>query len=399
MLKDLKIDDIFTRILGKAWMFLFALVQLLPIGAAYGQENVIASDTVHVCRSYLLPIDLNETLGVSFALGAGKWYNADGTLRPGNGNIFLYDPTQLDAGSYLFYFKIAKYENDCLEQEESCYEVIVDAYDVPVPLGDTIQRFCYVPNEQPTLALLDVVGLDVQFYDSLSGGSALPLETMLENKVYYASQTEGACGEGVLRLPVRVELQLEPNLQIENNYIVSLGSYDLNTLNITDLHNTAGTYSFHSKKPEHGYDMSNQLHNLIIKASDTIYVMKTTEFGCFDIESVLLVIENELDIPDGFSPNGDGINDLFVIEGISKLYPDASLKVYNRWGMLIYHKEQYGNEERWGELEAWWNGVADASKLSISGSGSVLPVGTYLYTLVLNDAEEIVRKGTIFLNR
>lgn len=56
--------------------------------------------------------------------------------------------------------------------------------------------------------------------------------------------------------------------------------------------------------------------------------------------SVVGNCKNPKDIPDIFTPNGDGKNDKFVIQG---LLPNSSLEVYNRWGNVIYSKAEYDN--------------------------------------------------------
>ncbi len=50
----------------------------------------------------------------------------------------------------------------------------------------------------------------------------------------------------------------------------------------------------------------------------------------------------EFKIPNAFSPNADGINDFFVIQGIEEC-PNNELFIYNRWGELVYYKEKYDN--------------------------------------------------------
>ncbi|MGM0648483.1 MAG: gliding motility-associated C-terminal domain-containing protein, partial [Bacteroidota bacterium] len=88
-------------------------------------------------------------------------------------------------------------------------------------------------------------------------------------------------------------------------------------------------------------------------------------------------------IPEGFSPNGDRINDLFVITGI-EFYPENSIVIFNRWGDKVFKASPYRNT---------WDGT---STLGISNSDK-LPVGTYFYLLDLGGDNVI--KGTIYLNR
>jgi len=102
----------------------------------------------------------------------------------------------------------------------------------------------------------------------------------------------------------------------------------------------------------------------------------------------------ELFIPNAFSPDGDGINDFFKIWCINK-YPLAKLEVFNRWGTLVYSKEEYGNEQKWGETEAWWDGSANQG---LKTGGGKLPSGTYFYIFYPGESSG-QKKGTVFLNR
>jgi len=89
---------------------------------------------------------------------------------------------------------------------------------------------------------------------------------------------------------------------------------------------------------------------------------------------------------DAFTPNGDGINDLLVFEGI-ELHPNNILTIINRWGATVYTKKGYDNT---------WDGISDYN-LTINRSKG-LPVGTYFYYLTLLD-EEVNFTGYIYLNR
>ncbi len=86
-------------------------------------------------------------------------------------------------------------------------------------------------------------------------------------------------------------------------------------------------------------------------------------------------------IPEGFSPNGDGINDLFVIRGIPA-GQTLSLTVYNRWGQAVFQQTPYANE---------WDGTTNTGGNARSG----LPDGTYFYVAHLSDGREYARFLTL----
>ncbi len=79
--------------------------------------------------------------------------------------------------------------------------------------------------------------------------------------------------------------------------------------------------------------------------------------------SAVFTATGDLFIPNLITPNGDGKNDLFVILGLNH-YPNATLRIYNRWGSEVYQSQNYQND--WG--------------------GSGLNDGTYYYILIVNTA-------------
>lgn len=90
------------------------------------------------------------------------------------------------------------------------------------------------------------------------------------------------------------------------------------------------------------------------------------EFG-----PVMLIDVDELclKIPNAITPNSDGINDTWIIEGLEK-YPSNIVRVFNRWGQLLYYGE-HGAEP--------WDGT--------TLEGNMVPTGNYLYVIDLFDGE------------
>jgi gliding motility-associated-like protein len=86
-------------------------------------------------------------------------------------------------------------------------------------------------------------------------------------------------------------------------------------------------------------------------------------------------------IPDAFSPNGDGIDDYFVIKHSDGL--KLNIQVYNRWGELVYRSTDYQNN---------WDGKGVNSFL-----GKDLPEGTYYYILLTTDASGDEKKYSGFI--
>lgn len=89
-------------------------------------------------------------------------------------------------------------------------------------------------------------------------------------------------------------------------------------------------------------------------------------------------------IPEGFSPNGDGVNDRFVIQNVPTGIT-VQVEIYNRWGHLVYQNMNYKND---------WDGTSNQG-IKTADSRQGLPDGTYYYQIRLSDGREFVRFLTL----
>ena len=86
--------------------------------------------------------------------------------------------------------------------------------------------------------------------------------------------------------------------------------------------------------------------------------------------------------PNAFSPDGDGINDLFKISGQGIM--DFQIEIYNRWGQMVYKSF---------DLSSGWDGTFNGKKL---------PTGTFVYKIKTSKYGvelELVKSGTVALVR
>jgi gliding motility-associated-like protein/uncharacterized repeat protein (TIGR01451 family) len=126
------------------------------------------------------------------------------------------------------------------------------------------------------------------------------------------------------------------------------------------------------------------------------FVSANTQDGSLTEASSTVTVQVEqceLVIPTGFSPNDDGIQDTWRITCLEN-YPDARVEIYNRWGNLVFEKDNFGNPDVHG-ADAWWSGYS--SKKWTFGNDK-LPASTYFFILDLNDGNEPLT-GHLFLNR
>jgi gliding motility-associated-like protein len=116
------------------------------------------------------------------------------------------------------------------------------------------------------------------------------------------------------------------------------------------------------------YDWSGNTGPLLWAIPSGSYPVTVTDaYGCS--VTATFSIDCAEDIPIGINqlltPNGDGKNDRWILEDLY-LYPNHSVKVFNRWGVLVYEAAPYLND---------WAGTWEAG----NGDGSVLPSASYYY--------------------
>ena len=91
-------------------------------------------------------------------------------------------------------------------------------------------------------------------------------------------------------------------------------------------------------------------------------------------------------VPEAITPDGDNINDVMVIEGLSS-FPNNTLQIFNRWGNVVYAAAPYAND---------WDGTSNSNFNIV---GNQLPTGTYYYVLDSGDETVEILKGYIFIQR
>lgn len=97
----------------------------------------------------------------------------------------------------------------------------------------------------------------------------------------------------------------------------------------------------------------------------TTYTINVIDLvGCEAQDSVTITVKDKFEFPSGFSPNGDGVNDIWNLAFLEK-YKTSTVVVMNRWGQVVFESEGYLIP---------WDGKMN---------GEYLPVGTYYYIIDL----------------
>lgn len=97
-----------------------------------------------------------------------------------------------------------------------------------------------------------------------------------------------------------------------------------------------------------------------VEAGDFVYTVTADVDGCEQSAQVLVTVQIPITVFNTFTPNGDGFNDQWIIQGIDR-FPDAEVLVYSRWGQLVYRSRNFTG----------WD-------------GGNLPTAVYYYVIDLN---------------
>lgn len=102
----------------------------------------------------------------------------------------------------------------------------------------------------------------------------------------------------------------------------------------------------------------------------------TTTGGCSDVSCIDIIVLNAstLEIPNVFTPNGDGMNDVFHTRNVN--LTSYSLNVFNRWGESVF---------KTNDVSKGWDGTSN---------GKAVPDGTYLFLLEAKGADDVIYHNT-----
>ena len=172
------------------------------------------------------------------------------------------------------------------------------------------------------------------------------------------------------------KFNLVPNLE-NCDQGLTLGIFDfsdyLNTAKINPIDNVT-FYLTQNDAESSSFPLSNISNYYSSETPKKIFVRIENNNFCYDITSFDLTTKRcPIKIYNAVSPNFDGKNDYFFIEGLRDIYLDFETEIYNRWGQLVWK----GN-----------NSLADFdgySNFGIHLDNKLLPAGNYFYVLKLND--------------
>jgi gliding motility-associated-like protein len=201
---------------------------------------------------------------------------------------------------------------------------------------------------------------------------AQPVITPSTNGSFIVSSTQGPCTR-----KDTINVTLFPGPQINAGPDLSVINGDFVQLQATA---GAGTYLW---TPPTGLSASNILNPMAGPNQTTTYTLTATSpQGCTSSDQVEVTVLNCFDPQNAFTPNGDGINDVWLVN-LGACLVKAKVEVFNRYGAKVFESNEYKNN---------WDGTY---------KGKNLPDGTYYYVLTVEliGGKKIYYKGNVTILR
>ena len=125
--------------------------------------------------------------------------------------------------------------------------------------------------------------------------------------------------------------------------------------------------------PPSGLSSTNTLTPVATITQTTTYTLAvTSQFGCTSTDQVLVTLLLPVDVPNVFSPNGDGIHDRWIIRNL-EMYDNVRVQIFNRYGSMLFERFAYNSSNAWdGNL-----------------NGNPAPVGPYYYVITYGEGKRL----------
>ena len=171
--------------------------------------------------------------------------------------------------------------------------------------------------------------------------------------------------------------EVEDILTCDEGY--GLGTFDFSSYEVSLKTTPADVVYFYPTEADANQD-SNRIYNTTAYTStgNPQQIFARVDNGsCYNVTSFLLYTKKCPPTTFNYvTPNNDGYNDTFFVEGLRNIFLNFKMSIYNRWGSLIWTGD-HSKED--------WNGIANVEK--VGPDSNTVPVGTYYFVLELNDPE------------
>ncbi|HEX8576702.1 MAG TPA: gliding motility-associated C-terminal domain-containing protein [Flavobacterium sp.] len=331
-----------------------------------------------------------SSITVNYNLSGANTANnqtADLVVNSGNGSFIIPPSLITNTGpttiSIIF---ITNTITTCGSAANSTANFIIN----PIPAAPVANNAVFCEAENATVGNLLPNGIQYQWFNAANATLPLSNSTSLVTGNYYVKEinTLTGCTSPAAMVTVSINQVDRPTLNpLGQNFCGAENPTIQNLTNNTSSNNTVIWFDSATG--------GNQLPaTTLLQDGVTYYAFGFSNItNCFSVNGLPVTVSltncdvvPNFFIPDGFSPNGDGVNDTFTIPDIEFIYPDYSLEIYNRYGNLMFK----GNKNK-----PDWDGNNSQSNLI----DAMAPNGVYFYVLYYNKGTIPPKQGRLYLNR
>jgi gliding motility-associated-like protein len=321
----------------------------------------------NTCLNDIATYTSNATI-VSGTIQQTDWSLGDGAVATGNSGTHVYGA----AGNYTVQLQVVSNFGcgDSLSKTVTVY---------PLPTATTSSTIaCYDENnaEATVVAQEGTPPYEYLWSDGQSDATATNLFAgNYDVTVTDINDCKVVLSETVNEQPFPV--LIEPNFAIDT---IRFGD----TISVVSVSGNYDPFLTYSWKPSEGLGCDTCSNTFAAPLASVTYIIVATDtLGCVGETSVEIIVVNDyiIYIPNAFTPNADGINDVFKVnaKGVKEIY----LNVFNRWGEKIFASEQ---------LDNGWDGTYLGKEMSPQ-------VYVYSVQLIFLDGYKMSKKGSVTLIR
>ena len=318
------------------------------------QTSVCTIDTIAIEIHDYIPIDLTSSPDTLVCSDTAKlWVQAVNGMQP-----YYYDWTPANSlssnntmSAYAFPAQSTQYVIEVSDSSgcPSVYDTIMltvsqkpSASFLPTPFNGCEPLLVNFAD----MSYPNIVKWNWDFGDGTTDQNQSPTHTF-DAGVFDISldvETQDGC-KASLTVPKLIQAYPKPVASFNANPAVT--TIDDPTIDFVDLSTGGLNYSWSfgdPNSPDNTSSLTSPSHTYSMEGSYGVWLVVTSDQGCVDsVRKEVIVVVDEITIPNVITPNGDGYNDVFYIENIDRV-EYSNLRIYNRWGKLIYEKENYQND-------------------------------------------------------
>jgi gliding motility-associated-like protein len=192
------------------------------------------------------------------------------------------------------------------------------------------------------------------------------------------SITDANCANSNLSSNQTIVINSIPNAPIVSNG----ATYCYNEIASTLIASGQGTFTWYNDSGLSSIISANSNYTPPSNLGTFDYYVTQTVNGCeSDANTVSITFTGcEIEISTAFTPDGDNINDTWMISDIDDIYPKNKVKIFNRWGSLLFESNE---------------GVYQQNPWDGKYNGENLPIGSYYYIIEYNDNVTKASQGIV----